>query len=173
MLLQLSHFFSPLSPSAMYPGPSSIHHPYFMSMGHIYEFFGFSISYTLLNLLLSSLYLPISALNVYRETGKVTKICKKIMWLKSECKKKKTHTQRDFQLQCVKNLEVSPILTSRKGRKRWNQALFLYPSQNWSDRANWHTGVTEISFPWVRYGSSNVKISFLLPLQNPATLTYS
>ena len=74
MLLQLSHFFSPLSPSAMYPAPSSIHHPYFMSMGHIYEFFGFSISYTLLNLLLSSLYLPISALNVYRETGKVTNL---------------------------------------------------------------------------------------------------
>ena len=34
-----------------------------MSMGHAYKFFGFSISYTVLNLPMSILYLPIMLLN--------------------------------------------------------------------------------------------------------------
>ena len=59
MLLQLSHFspFIPLCPatlSHLYPPPP----PYFMSMGHTYKFVGFYISYTILTLHLSILYLP-------------------------------------------------------------------------------------------------------------------
>ena len=37
--------------------------PQFMSMGHANKFFGFSISYTILNTCLSILYLPIMLLN--------------------------------------------------------------------------------------------------------------
>ena len=102
MLLQLSHFFSPLPPSSLHPLPpacplssctrvvhiSSLASPLFltfpclffayklfflfpvpsfypppsippfMSMGHTYKFFTFSISYTILNLPLSIFYLP-------------------------------------------------------------------------------------------------------------------
>ena len=55
MLLQVSHFFLPFIP--LYPAPLSHQHsPLFMSMGHTYKFFGFSISYTILNLHLSILY---------------------------------------------------------------------------------------------------------------------
>ena len=57
-------FFLPLVP--LYPVPSllpsfsSYHHspPEFMSRGHTYKFFGFSTSYSILNLPLSILYLP-------------------------------------------------------------------------------------------------------------------
>ena len=51
--------FSPLFPSTLHH-PSHQHSPppQFMSMGHTYKFFGFSISYTIFNLLLSILYLP-------------------------------------------------------------------------------------------------------------------
>ena len=50
MLLKLSHFFSPLYPPALYLILFS------MSLGHTYKFFGFYISYTILNLPLSSAY---------------------------------------------------------------------------------------------------------------------
>ena len=58
MLLQLSHFFSPLFPSTLnLPFP-----PAFPTLVHIYgctcKFFGFPISHTVLNLPLSILYLP-------------------------------------------------------------------------------------------------------------------
>ena len=43
-VLQLSHFFSPLYPPALYLILFS------MSLGHTYKFFGFSISYSILNL---------------------------------------------------------------------------------------------------------------------------
>ena len=57
MLLQLSHF--PPSLHSILPTPSLPHSPLqFMSMGHTYKFFGFYISYTILNLLLSFFYLP-------------------------------------------------------------------------------------------------------------------
>ena len=60
MLLQLSHsFFPPLSPSASYPH-SLQHSPLLV---HVRKFFGFSISYTILTLPLSILYLPIMLLN--------------------------------------------------------------------------------------------------------------
>ena len=58
MLLQLSHFFSPLSPSTCTIPPSSIPPPYFMSMGCTYKFFDFSNSSTIPNFPLSILYLP-------------------------------------------------------------------------------------------------------------------
>ena len=64
VLLQLSHFppFTPLHPvhplPPIFPTP-----PQFMSMGHTYKFFGFYISYTILNTLLSILYLPIMLLS--------------------------------------------------------------------------------------------------------------
>ena len=61
LLLQLSQFFSfiPLL-SALPPSPSSISHPpQFMSMGCTYKFFGFSISYTILNCPLTILCLSI------------------------------------------------------------------------------------------------------------------
>ena len=58
MLLQLSHFFTPSFPSTLYSPPTMIPPPLFMSMGHIYKFFGLYISYTILNLPLSTLYLP-------------------------------------------------------------------------------------------------------------------
>ena len=63
MLLQLSHFFSlcPLLPNI--PLPSSDTPTYFMSMGCACKFFGFSISYTILNISLSILHLPIMLLN--------------------------------------------------------------------------------------------------------------
>ena len=47
--------FRPVLPSTIIPPPQ------FMSMGHTYKF-GFSISYTILNLLLSILYLPLMLL---------------------------------------------------------------------------------------------------------------
>ena len=51
MLLQLSHFFSPLSPPLPCTIlPTSTPLPYFMSMGHTYKFFGFSIFCTILTL---------------------------------------------------------------------------------------------------------------------------
>ena len=48
LLLSLSQFF-PLSPPCLVPSflPAFLP-PYFMSMGHVYKFFGFSISYTVL-----------------------------------------------------------------------------------------------------------------------------
>ena len=58
MLLQSSHFFSSCSSSALYTPPSNIPcPPYFVSMGCTCKFFGFSISYTILNHPLSILYL--------------------------------------------------------------------------------------------------------------------
>ena len=48
-------FFSPLFPSTLYPS-TSIPCPQFMPMGRTYKFFGFSISYTILNLPLFSTY---------------------------------------------------------------------------------------------------------------------
>ena len=62
MLLQVSHFFLPFIP--FQPARSSLQHSptQFMSMGHTYKFFGVSISYTILNLPLSILYLPIMLL---------------------------------------------------------------------------------------------------------------
>ena len=59
MLLQLSHFspFIPLCPAT--PLPSAFPPtPQFNSIGCKYKFFGFSISYTILNLPLSLFYLP-------------------------------------------------------------------------------------------------------------------
>ena len=51
MLLQLSHFFLSLySPPPCTSPPTIILPPYFMSMGHTYKFFGFSISHTIPNL---------------------------------------------------------------------------------------------------------------------------
>ena len=54
-------FFSPLFPSTLYPS-TIIPLPQFMSMGRSYKFFGFSISYTILNLPLSIMCLPIMLL---------------------------------------------------------------------------------------------------------------
>ena len=56
MLLQLSHFVSPLSPPPCTP-PPAFPRPQFTSMGRTYKFFGFSIYYIILNLPLSVLYL--------------------------------------------------------------------------------------------------------------------
>ena len=61
MILQLSHFFLPLFlplPCTALPPASS------MSMGCTYKFFGFSISYNVLNLPLSILYLPSMLFNL-------------------------------------------------------------------------------------------------------------
>ena len=56
-------FFSPLySPLPCTPPPTIIAPPYFMSVGRIYKFFGFSTYHTILNLPLSILYLPITLL---------------------------------------------------------------------------------------------------------------
>ena len=55
ILLQLSHFSS-LPPSAWYPHSLQESLTEFMSMGHTYKFFGFSIFHTILNLPLSILY---------------------------------------------------------------------------------------------------------------------
>ena len=62
MLLLLSQFppFVPLHPVS--PFPSSNPHLQFMSMGHIYKFFGSSISYTVPNIPMSILYSPICTL---------------------------------------------------------------------------------------------------------------
>ena len=51
-----SPFYSPL-PCTLHSYQHSLN--LFMSMGHTYKFFGFSISHTILNLSLSILYLPI------------------------------------------------------------------------------------------------------------------
>ena len=59
MLLQVSHFFLPFIPvHPSSPLPPAFPPLVFMSMGHTYKFFGFSIIYTMLNLPLSILYLP-------------------------------------------------------------------------------------------------------------------
>ena len=58
MLLQLSHFLPLDSPLPCTPPPTPIPLLQFVSMGHIYKFFGFYISYTILNLPLSIFYLP-------------------------------------------------------------------------------------------------------------------
>ena len=65
ILLQLSQIFLLLSPSAWYSLSVQQSPPWglFMSMGHACKFFGFSISYSILNILLSILYLPIMLLN--------------------------------------------------------------------------------------------------------------
>ena len=55
-------FFSPLFLSTLYPPPTIIPLPYFMSVGCTYKFFGFYMSFTVLNLLLSILYLPFTLL---------------------------------------------------------------------------------------------------------------
>ena len=53
MLLQLYQFFSPLYlPPPCTSPPASIPLPYFKPMGCTYKFFGFSISYSILNLCL-------------------------------------------------------------------------------------------------------------------------
>ena len=63
MLLQLSHVFLSFIPLCSVPLlPSSNSPPQFMSLGHTCKFFGFSISYTILNLPLTILYLPIMLL---------------------------------------------------------------------------------------------------------------
>ena len=60
VLLQLSQFFYPLySPHHCTPLPQAFPLSQFMSLGRTYKFFGFSISYTILNLLLSILWLPV------------------------------------------------------------------------------------------------------------------
>ena len=63
MVLELSHFFFPYIP--LCPASPSRQHcpPQFMSMGRKCKFFGFSISYTILNLSLSVLYLQIMLLS--------------------------------------------------------------------------------------------------------------
>ena len=57
-------FFLPFIPLTLYSSPTRTHHPLnlFMSMGGTYKFFCFSISYTVLNLPPSILYLPIMLL---------------------------------------------------------------------------------------------------------------
>ena len=62
MLLQLSQFFSLCPTLHDTPIPSSNPPLWFMSMGHTYKFFGFSISY-IINTPLSILYLQIMLLN--------------------------------------------------------------------------------------------------------------
>ena len=54
MLLQLSQFF-PLGPQL----PQAIPTPLSMSVGHVYEYFGCSIPYTVLYIPMAILYLPI------------------------------------------------------------------------------------------------------------------
>ena len=63
MLLQLSNFpsYTPLCP-APHPTCITLPSPQFMSMGCTYKFFGVSISYTILNLHMSILYMPIMLL---------------------------------------------------------------------------------------------------------------
>ena len=57
--ITVAPFFSPLnSPSSLRPSPTSIPPPQFMSMGRTCKFFGFSTSYTILNLPLSTLCQP-------------------------------------------------------------------------------------------------------------------
>ena len=58
MLLQLSQFFSPCSA----PYPPAVPTPFVMLMGCTYNFFGFCISYAILNLPLSILCLPVMLL---------------------------------------------------------------------------------------------------------------
>ena len=55
--------FIPLHPAPPLPPACPLLTPQFMSMGFTYKFFGFSISYTILTLPLSILYLPIMLLN--------------------------------------------------------------------------------------------------------------
>ena len=63
MLLQFSHFF-PFAPFCLVPPFSSaISPPWFMSVGHACKFFGFSLTYTILNLPLSILFLQIMLLD--------------------------------------------------------------------------------------------------------------
>ena len=62
MLLQLSQFshFCALHPVLPFPPIIS---PLFMSVGHTCKFFDFSISYTVLNIPLSIMYIPVMLLN--------------------------------------------------------------------------------------------------------------
>ena len=60
MLLQLSQYFSPLPTSTQHPQLSqAIPTPLFMSTGHVYMFFGYSISYAILYNTMAILQLPI------------------------------------------------------------------------------------------------------------------
>ena len=59
MLLHLSHFSSSLFPSTLHPTPPTSIPP---ALAHVHESFGFSISYTILNLPLSIFYLPLMLL---------------------------------------------------------------------------------------------------------------
>ena len=63
MLLQLSHFFPICPPPLGTLLPSNIPLHLVHSMGHECKFFGFSISYTILGIPLSIMYLPIMLLN--------------------------------------------------------------------------------------------------------------
>ena len=66
MLLQWSQFFSPLYlPSTLHPANLQHPLPQFMSIVYTYKFFGFSVSYTLLNFSLSILCLPLTLLIPY------------------------------------------------------------------------------------------------------------
>ena len=70
MLLQLSHFLLPFI--TLHPALLSHQHlppPQLMSMVCTYKFFGFSISYTILKLSLSILYLPIMLLIPYTHSS--------------------------------------------------------------------------------------------------------
>ena len=56
MLLQLTHFFYPLPTSTQHPlHPQATPTPLFMSMGHAYRFFDYSISCTVI-------YIPMAIL---------------------------------------------------------------------------------------------------------------
>ena len=55
--ITLVPFFLPFIP--LYPSPlPPLYPPQFMFMGHTYKFFGYSVSYTILNLPMFILYLP-------------------------------------------------------------------------------------------------------------------
>ena len=59
MLLQLFQIspFAPVYPAP--PLPEAIPTPLFMSIGHVYKFFGYSISYTVLHVSMAIPYAPI------------------------------------------------------------------------------------------------------------------
>ena len=61
--------FPPLTPSAQHPSlPQAIPPPLFMSMGHVYNFFGYSISYTVL-------YIPMAILYLFELLNPLTSSC--------------------------------------------------------------------------------------------------
>ena len=62
MLYSYPNFF-PFAPSTLHPPSLQQSPPYFMTMGCAYEFFSFSIFYTILNIPLSILDLSIMLLN--------------------------------------------------------------------------------------------------------------